>query len=81
MTIYNTTEARKKFFQLIDDANEKHEPIYIKGRKHNAVLISEEDYESIQETIHIYSVPGWVDRILEARKEPLSECVEWTDDL
>jgi len=75
MNIYTSTQARAKLFSLIDQANETHEPIYVTGKRNNAVILSKEDYESLLETLHIYSVPGWVERILEASKEPLSECI------
>lgn len=81
MTIYTTTEARSKLFQIVNEINRTHEPVYIKGNKANAVIISEKDYEGLQETLAIYSVPGLVDEILQASKEPLSECVEWSDDV
>jgi antitoxin YefM len=81
MAIYTSTQARAKLFNLIDETNKTHEPIYIKGKRHNAVIISEEDYQGLQETLAIYSVPGLVDSILEASKEPIEECVEWTDDI
>lgn len=81
MTIYSSTQARAKLFQLIDETNQTHEPIYIKGKRNDAVIISKEDYEGLQETLAIYAVPGLVESILEASKEPLSECVEWTDEL
>ena len=75
MTIYTSTQARAKLFHLIDETNKTHEPIYVKGKRSNAVIISEEDYEGLQETLAIYSVPGLVESILEASKEPLSECI------
>lgn len=75
MAIYTTSEARKNIYKMVDETNKTHMPIYIKGKRNNAVLISEEDYESLQETMHIYSVPGWVEQILEASKEPIEECV------
>lgn len=81
MTIYTSTQARSKLFHLIDETNQTHEPIYIKGKRNDAVIISKEDYEGLQETLYIYSVPGLVESILEASKEPLEECVEWTDEL
>lgn len=81
MTIYTTTEARKNIYKMVDETNKTHMPIYIKGKRNNAVLISEDDYESLQETMHIYSVPNLVKEILEASKEPIEECVEWTDDV
>lgn len=76
MNVYTTTQARAKLFNLIDETNKTHEPIYIKGKRSEAVLLSKEDYESLEETLHIYSVPGWVERILEASKEPL-DSEEW----
>ncbi|WP_341791411.1 type II toxin-antitoxin system prevent-host-death family antitoxin [Rickettsia endosymbiont of Gonocerus acuteangulatus] len=60
---------------LIDETNETHEPIYIKGKRNNAVIISKEDYEGLQKTLAIYSVPGLVERILESSKEPLEDCI------
>ena len=81
MTIYTATEARSKLFQLVDETNKTHQPIYIKGKRSNAVILSEEDYESMQETLHLYSIPGLVESILKASAEPIEECVEWTDEI
>ena len=75
MTIYTSTQARAKLFHLIDETNHTHEPIYIKGKRNDAVILSKEDYEGLQETLYIYSVPGLVKNILEADKEPLEECL------
>lgn len=75
MTIYTSSQARAKLFNLIDETNETHEPIYIKGKRNNAVIISKEDYEGLQKTLAIYSVPGLVERILESSKEPLEDCI------
>jgi prevent-host-death family protein len=57
MAIYTSTQARAKLFNLIDETNKTHKPIYIKGKRNNAVIISEENYEGLQETLVIYSVP------------------------
>jgi prevent-host-death family protein len=81
MNIYTSTQARAKLFNLIDETNNTHEPIYIKGKRSDAVIVSREDYESMQETLYLHSIPGLVKSILEASKEPLEECVEWTDEL
>ena len=81
MTIYTSTQARAKLFNLIDETNQTHEPIYIKGKRNDAVIISKEDYEGLQETLAIYGVPGLVESIVEASNAPLEECVEWTDEL
>jgi antitoxin YefM len=75
MAIYTSTQARAKLFTLINKTNETHEPIYIKGKHNNAVIISEEDYEGLQETLAIYSVPKLVESILESSNEPLEECI------
>lgn len=79
MEIYTSTQARAKLFHLIDETNHTHEPIYIKGKRNNAVILSEKDYEGLQETLAIYAIPNLVERILEASKEPLSECISHED--
>ncbi|HJD64868.1 MAG TPA: type II toxin-antitoxin system Phd/YefM family antitoxin [Rickettsia endosymbiont of Diachasma alloeum] len=75
MTIYTSSQARAKLFNLIDEVNETHKLIYIKGEYNNAMIISEAEYERLQETLAIYSVSGLVEKILEASKEPLEECI------
>ena len=79
MTIVNPTTARKEFFKLIDETIDSHEPIIIAGKRGNVVLISEEDYRSIQETIYLTSIPGMRERLLEGRDAPLEDCVEDED--
>ena len=81
MNIYTTTQARAKLYHIVNETNQTHEPIYIRSKRNNAVMLSQEDYESLQETLAIYSVPGLAESILEASKEPLEKCVEWTDEL
>lgn len=75
MSIYNISTARAKLFEIVDETNNTHQPIYIKGKRNNAVLISENDYESMQETMYINSIPNLAASILEASKEPIEECV------
>ena len=81
MSIVTVTEARAKLFQLVDQTNSSHESIHIKGKRCNAVIMSEEDYNSLQETVYLNSIPGMAQSIIDASKEPLEDCVEWTDDL
>jgi prevent-host-death family protein len=81
MNIYTTTQARAKLYHIVNETNQTHEPIYIKGKCRDAVIVSREDYESMQETLYLHSISGLVESILEASKEPLEECVEWTDEL
>ena len=79
MTILNATEARSKLYTLIDEAIETHQPIVITGKRGNAVLVSEEDWNSITETLHLLSVPGMRESIKEGMKEDLSECSKELD--
>src|SRR5207248_3295360 len=58
MTSLPVTQARSKLYQLMDEAADSHEPIQITGKRSNAVLVSEEDWRSIQETLHLLSIPG-----------------------
>jgi antitoxin YefM len=80
MTSITATQARQKLYSLIDEANESHEPIQITGKRANAVLLSEDDWRAIQETLHLQSVPGLVDSIQEASKEGIegaSDKLDW----
>ncbi len=76
MAIMTATKARSNLYALIDQTKNSHEPIVISGKRNNAVLISEEDWNSIQETLYLCSIPGMRESILEASKEPLNESVE-----
>lgn len=76
----NITQARSNLFSLVDEAHETHKPIHIIGKRSNAVLVSEEDWNSIQETIFLSSIPGVKESILKGRKESLNKCtkrLEW----
>lgn len=73
MPTHTASEARANLYRLIDQAAESHEPIVITGKRSSAVLIAEEDWRSIQETLYLLSVPGMRESIIEARKEPLSK--------
>jgi len=74
MTILNATEARSKLYKLIDEAAETHEPIVITGKRGNAVLLSESDWNAIKETLHLLSVPGMRESIKEGLAENIEEC-------
>lgn len=73
MTI-TASKAREDLYKLIDRVSDNHKPVIITGKRHNAVLVSEEDWSSIQETLYIMSVPGLYESIIRGSKEPLSEC-------
>jgi antitoxin YefM len=67
------TKARSKLYELLDEAAESHEPIQITGKRSNAVLISEEDWRSIQETLYLVSIPGMRESIRKGMAELLSK--------
>ena len=73
MPIHTVSDARANLYRLIDQAAESHEPIVITGKRSSAVLIDEEDWRSIQETLYLLSIPGMRESIIAARKEPLSK--------
>ncbi|HEY6008572.1 MAG TPA: type II toxin-antitoxin system Phd/YefM family antitoxin [Geobacteraceae bacterium] len=80
MTTLSATEARKCLYSLVDDVAESHDPVQIVGKRHSAVLISEEDWRSIQETLYLTSVPGMRESIREGLKTTIEECdeeLEW----
>ena len=80
MTSITATEARKRLYSLLDDVAASHEPIEITGRRSNAVLVSEDDWRSVQETLHLLSIPGMRESILEGMAAPADELpgeLEW----
>jgi prevent-host-death family protein len=79
MTVFNATEARTKLYKLIDEAASTHKPIVITGKRGNAVLISEDDWNAISETLHLLSIPGMRESIKDGLNQDLSECSEDLD--
>lgn len=69
MEIFSASQARAKLFGLVEQVNKDHIPKLITSRKGDAVLLSKEDWDSIQETIYLQSVPGLVESIRQAEKE------------
>lgn len=67
------TQARARLCQLLDEAAASHEPIQITGKRSNAVLIAEEDWRSIQETLYLVSIPGMRDSMRKGMAEPLDK--------
>jgi antitoxin YefM len=76
MITIKATEARAKLYKLLDETAESHEPIQITGKRSNAVLISEEDWRSIQETLYLLSIPGMRESIRKGLKTPVEKCSE-----
>ncbi len=76
MKTIKVTEARNKLYKLIDETGASHRPIHITGKRSNAVLISEDDWNSIQETLHLLSIPGMRKSIINGLKTSVDECSE-----
>ena len=79
MPTLSATEARTKLYRLIDQTSQSHEPIVITGKRGNAVLISEDDWRSIQETIFLLNIPGMRESIREGLAAPIEDCTEDID--
>jgi prevent-host-death family protein len=80
MPVLTASEARAKLYRLIDETSVSHQPILITGKRGNAVLVSEEDWRSIQETLHLLSIPGMRESIVEGLRTPVNECekeIDW----
>lgn len=79
MKTLTATQARKEIYRLLDEVSETHEPIQITGKRTNAVLISEDDWRSIQETLYLSSIPGMQESIIEGLQTPVEETDEELD--
>jgi len=79
MPTITATEARKNLYRLLDEVSESHEPIQITGKRGNAVLISEDDWRAVQETLYLHSIPGMKESIIEGMKTSVDECDEDLD--
>jgi antitoxin YefM len=73
MTTLTASTARATLYKLLDQTASSHEPIQITGKRSSAVLISEEDWRSIQETLHLLSIPGMRESIRAGLKAPASK--------
>ncbi len=76
MTTLTASSARSQLYKLLDQAAESHEPVQITGRRSNAVLVSEEDWRAIQETLYLLSVPGMRESIRQGLKTPAKKCAK-----
>ena len=74
MTTMTATEARKNLYSLLDNVAESHVPLQIAGKRHSAVLVSEDDWRAIQATLYLSSVPGMKESIIKGLKTPVEKC-------
>lgn len=79
MPVLTASEARANLYRLIDQTAESHQPIHIAGKRSSAVLLSEEDWQAIQETLYLLAVPGMRESIKEGMAEPLEDSAKELD--
>ncbi|WP_044407554.1 type II toxin-antitoxin system Phd/YefM family antitoxin [Thiomicrospira microaerophila] len=79
MTTLNSSEARSHFYGLLAQVNDSHQPVTITGKNGNAVLISESDWQAINETLYLLNIPGMRESIIEGMNTPLDACHEQLD--
>lgn len=73
MDTVKATEARAKLYGLIDQVEESHKPVLITGKRSNAVLIAEDDWKSVQETLYLLSLPGMRESLIQGVSTPTSK--------
>lgn len=79
MISLTVTEARKKLYSLLDEVAASHEPVEIIGKRNSAVLIAQEDWRAIQETLYLCSMPNLRESIAEGVQTPVERCDEELD--
>ena len=75
----SASKARANLYRLIDEAADSHEPLLISGKRNKAVLVAEDDWRAIQETLYLLSIPGMRESIREGMAEPVDQCSEKPD--
>ena len=80
MSILNASNARNHFFKLMEETITTHEPVYVTGKNGNVVMLSEEYYKAMMETMYLCSLPGMREKIRDGLQTPLSDCVEGPDE-
>ena len=73
MDTVKATEPRAKLYGLIDQVEQSHEPVLITGKRSNAVLIAEDDWKSVQETLYLLSLPGMRESLIQGVNTPTSK--------
>ena len=74
MTTLSASEARKQLYNLVDEVKVTHQPVQIIGKRNSAVLVSEEDWRAIEETLYLTAIPGMRESIKKGLKTPIDKC-------
>lgn len=78
--VISVSQARADIYNLIDETAQSHEPILITGKRNNVVMISQDDWNAIEETLYLNSIPNIASSIQESMNAPdseFSEDIEW----
>ena len=76
MNSISATEARKRLYGLLDEISISHEPVHISGKRNGAVLVADDDWRAVQETLYLMSIPGMRESIRKGLETPVEECDE-----
>lgn len=79
MTVMPSDSAKQNLEALILQVSQSHQPIQIQAQGNAAVLVSEEDWRALQETVYLLSIPGMKESLLKGAATPLDECSEERD--
>jgi antitoxin YefM len=79
MKTITATSARSDLYRIIDSAQSSHEPVQITGKRGNAVLVAEDDWFALQETVYLLGIPGMRDSIVVGMAEDINDCSEEVD--
>jgi antitoxin YefM len=79
MKTITATSARSDLYRIIDSAQSSHEPVQITGKRGNAVLVAEDDWLALQETVYLLGIPGMRDSIVVGMAEDINDCSEEVD--
>lgn len=79
MVVLSASEARANLYRLMDQVHESHQPMVISGKRSNSVLIAEQDWQAIQETLYLLSVPGMREAVKTGMSEPIASCATALD--
>ena len=78
--VMTASQARMNIYKIMDETAESHEPIIITGKRNNVVMVSEEDWNAIEETLYLNSIPDMAKSIQDAMASDdseFSDTVEW----
>ena len=79
MNVISATDARKNLYGLMDETALAHKPVLITGKRTNSVLVSQEDWDAIQETLYLLYVHGMRESVKEAKDTPPDEWITELD--